>query len=121
VIYEILRRDLPTLEREGESGRRVVLARQLTHADYVGQAFDEIRRSAASLPGVAAALVETLAGVAAGLADDGIVDAARLQPLTHQAALVIAGVERTSPLVDDMAPVRRAGEALLGDKRRQAT
>ncbi len=73
VTYEILRRELPPQEKTGDGVRRVVLA-GLTHADFVAQAFDEIRQSAASLSSLARVLVETLAGVAADLAEDGITD-----------------------------------------------
>lgn len=61
ISYEILRRDLPSLEIAGKDGRQVILSRQLSHADFVASAFDEIRQSAASLPSVGAGLVETLA------------------------------------------------------------
>ncbi len=119
VLYEILRRDLPSAIVSGEGGRRVILARRLTYADYVGQAFDEIRQSAVSLPSLAAALVEALAGVAADLAEDGIVDGDRIDPLARQANLVVAGVERSSPLSEDAAPVRQAAGALLDPGRRR--
>ncbi len=112
VTYEILRRDLPPQEKTGNADRRVVLA-GLSHADFVAQAFDEIRQSAASLPGLAYALVETLAGVAADLAEDGIADPSRTAPLARQARLVVAGVEQGSPLAEDLAPLEEAAAALV--------
>lgn len=121
ITYEILRRDLPCDEVAGEDGRRVLLTRPFTHADYVGQAFDEIRQSAASLPSLAAALVETLAGVAADLREDGIVDRNRVGPLARQASLAVAGVEKGCPLPEDAAPVRAAAEALLSKTRSGVT
>ncbi len=113
VLYEILRRHPPPDVVAGQEGTYVVLGRRLSYDDYVGQAFDEIRQSAASLPSLAAALVDTLAGVAADLAEDGRVDRDRLDPLTRQAALVLATVEHTNPMPDDVAPVRRRTEAFL--------
>ena len=121
VTYEILRRDLAPEDVVGEGGRRVVLAKPVTHADYVAQAFDEIRQSAVSLPSVAAALVETLSGVANDLSEDGIVDRARLEPLARQARLVVAGVEKGCPLPEDAAPVRDAAEILLSTTRSRVT
>ena len=113
IIYEILRRDLPPTEINGDGGRRVVLVAQLTYADYVEQAFDEIRQSAVSLPNFAAALVQTLADVADDLAEEGVVDDERVQPLVRQAQLAVAGVEQTSALPEDVHPVREAAALLL--------
>lgn len=113
VSYEILRRDLPPAQIAGEEGRLVVLSGQPTHADFVASAFDEIRQSAVSLPSVAAALVETLAGVSADLAEDGITDSDRTEPLVRQARLVLAGVEKASLLPEDAARVWDAAAALV--------
>lgn len=113
ILYEILRRDLPPAEIAGEDGRHILLARHPTHAEFVACAFDEIRQSAVSLPSLATALVETLAGLAADLAEDGIIDTDRIEPLVRQARLVLAGVENGCPLSEDVAPVRGAAEMLL--------
>ena len=113
IAYEILRRDLRPLETAGEDGRRVVLSGQLSHADFVASAFDEIRQSAVSLPTVAASLVETLAEVFADLAEDGIIDRDRTDPLGRQARLVLAGVENAEPLPEDAERVRDAAAALF--------
>jgi len=113
VSYEFLRRDLPPAEIDGDGGRRVLLGRGLDYADVVAQAFDEIRQSAASLPSVATALVETLAGVAADLVEDGV-DPARIEPLARQARLVVAGVRQGRPLAEDLAAVEVAAAFLLG-------
>jgi len=115
ISYEILRRDLPPAEIVGEDGRRIILSRQVSHADFVASAFDEIRQSAASLPRVGAALVETLAEVFADLAEDGVIDRYRTEPLVRQARLVLAGVEKAGPLPEDAARVRDAAGTLLHD------
>ena len=113
ISYEILRRDLPPLEAAGEDGRRVILPPQLSHADFVAAAFDEIRQSAVSLPSVGATLVETLAEVFADLAEDGITDCERTDPLVRQARLVLTGVEKAGPLPEDAERVRDAAATLL--------
>ncbi|MDQ3640116.1 MAG: DUF2254 domain-containing protein [Actinomycetota bacterium] len=115
ISYEILRRDLPPAEIAGEDGRRIILSRQVSHADFVAAAFDEIRQSAASLPSVAAALVETLAEVFADLAEDGIIDRYRTEPLVRQARLVLSGVEKECSLPEDAARVRDAAATLVHD------
>jgi uncharacterized membrane protein len=112
VLYEILRRDLPPTEIAGDNGKRVVLARPVTHAEYVALAFEEVRQSSASVPPVAAALVETLAGLAADLLAAGV-PADRVEALAAQARLVVAGVEKHGPLPQDAVPVREAAADLL--------
>jgi uncharacterized membrane protein len=121
IAYEILRRDLPPLEAAGEDGRRVILPVHLSHADFVAAAFDEIRQSAVSLPSVGAALVETLAEVFADLAEDGITDRERTDPLVRQARLVLAGVERDGPLPEDAERVRDAAAALFHGSHERST
>ena len=113
ISYEILRRDLPPLESAGGDGRRVILPVQVSHADFVAAAFDEIRQSAVPLPSVGAALVETLAEVLADLAEDGITERDRTDPLVRQARLVLAGVEKAGPLPEDAARLRDAAAALF--------
>ena len=113
VLFEILRRDLPPTAVFGQDGRCVVLADRLSYADYVSQAFDEIRQSAVALPSLASALVETLAGMASELKADGILEDERGEALARQVRLVVAGVERSCPLADDAKPVLDAADGLL--------
>ena len=113
ISYEILRRDLPPAEVHGDDGRLVILSEQPSHADLVDSAFDEIRQSAVSLPNLAAALVETLAELSDDLAGEGILDSDRTEPLRRQARLLVAGVEKASPLAEDAARVRDAAATLL--------
>lgn len=113
ISYEILRRDLPPTEVHGDDGRLVILSEQPSHADLVDSAFDEIRQSAVSLPNLAAALVETLAELSDDLAGEGILDSDRTEPLRRQARLLVAGVEKASPLAEDAARVRDAAATLL--------
>ncbi len=112
IAYEMLRRDLPPAEVAGDDGRLVILSAP-SHADLVGSAFDEIRQSAVSLPSLAAAMVGTLAEVSADLAEDGITERNRTEPLLRQVRLLVAGVERASPLPEDAAGVRDAAANLF--------
>ncbi len=112
IVFEILRRDLPPAEIHGVDGRLVVLSEQLSYADMVALAFEEIRQSAVSLPSLAASLVETLAEVSVDLAEDGIIDRDRTEPLRRQARLLVAGVEKANPLPEDAARVRDAAATL---------
>lgn len=113
ISYEILRRDLPPAEIRGDDGRLVVLSEQLSYADLVALAFEEIRQSAVSLPSLAAALVQTLAEVSVDLAEDGIIDRDRTEPLRRQARLLVAGVEKANLLPEDAALVRDAAATWL--------
>ena len=74
---------------------------QISSRELLASAFDEIRRSAASLPSVGTALVETLGEVYADLAEDGIIDRGRTDPLVRQAQLVLAAVEKAGQLPED--------------------
>lgn len=112
ILFEILRRDLPPAEIHGDDGRLVVFSDQLSYADLVGLAFEEIRQSAVSLPNLAAALAETLAEVSGDLGEDGIIDRDRTDPLRRQARLLVAGVEKANPLPEDAARVRDAAATL---------
>ncbi len=118
VTYEILRRGRPSTEVSGKEGRRVLLSPRPTYTAFVAMAFEEIRQSAAALPSLATALVETLARVAADLAEEGIADEERIEPLAAQAGLVVAGVRKNCPLVQDLAPVEHAAKPLLARKPR---
>jgi uncharacterized membrane protein len=106
VLFEILRRDLPPAVRHGDDGRCVLRPHELTHADYVGRAFDQIRRNAAPMPDLCLALVRTLGSLAAELDDLGLGD--RVAALARQARLVVAGATAEDPLPEDLDLVRQA-------------
>ena len=94
---------------------------QPTHADLVGFAFDDIRQNAMSHPSLAAAMVETLAQVFADLAEDGITDRDRTEPLLRQVRLLVAGLEQAGPLPEDAAPVRDAAANLCRTSQERIT
>ena len=106
VLYEILRRDLPPAVRHGQDGRCVLRPGELTHDDYVGRAFDQIRTNAVSMPDLSVALLRTLGSVAAELEDRGLGD--RTAPLARQARLVVAGAIAQAPLPEDLESVCQA-------------
>ncbi len=106
VLFEILRRDLPPMVVTGEGGRCLLRPHELTHADYVGRSFDQIRRNITTMPDLCVALLRTLGALAQELEDLGLAD--RAEPLRRQARLVVAGVTAAEPLADDLALVERA-------------
>jgi uncharacterized membrane protein len=106
VLYEILRRDLPPAVRHGDDGRCVLRPHEPTHDDYVGRAFDQIRRNAAPMPDLCLALVRTLASLAAELDDLGL--GHRVAPLVRQARLVMAGAMAEDSMSEDLDLVRQA-------------
>lgn len=114
VVYEILCRDLPPTTVTGGGGRVLLRPHELTHADYVARAFDQIRMNSASMMGVCVALLQTLGGLARELDDLGL---ERDEPLRRQARLVVAGATASNPLADDLAVVRQAAvDAGFGDE-----
>jgi uncharacterized membrane protein len=106
VLFEILRRDLPPAVRHGEDGRCVLRPHELTHDDYVGRAFDQIRRNAAPMPDLCLALVRTLGSLATELDDLGL--GHRVPPLVRQARLVVAGAMAEDSMAEDLDLVRQA-------------
>lgn len=121
ISFEMLRRDLPPAEIAGDDGRLVVLSVQPSHADLVGSAFDEIRQNAVSHPSLAAAMVETLAEVFVDLAEDGITDRDRTEPLLRQVRLLVAGLENARLLPEDAAPARDAAANLFRTSQQRIT
>lgn len=89
-LQRLLLHDLPGRIVGDEDGRRVYLPRSLGHADYVHDAFREIRLNATGQPYVLHALIETLASLI------GVVEAAgydgRTAPLRSEASETLAMV-----------------------------
>ncbi|MDQ3354404.1 MAG: DUF2254 domain-containing protein [Actinomycetota bacterium] len=106
VLYEVLRRDLPPAIRHGDDQRCVLRPHELTHADYVDRAFDQIRTNTATMPDMCVALLRTLRSLANELNDLGLGD--RVEPLRRQGRLVLAGAVAHDPLPEDLELVRRA-------------
>ncbi len=110
VLYEILRRDLPPAAVAGDDGRRLMRPHELTQAEYVHQAIDQVRANCADMPDLCVGLLHVLTDVARELEDLGLAD--RVEPLRLQGRLVRAGAEASSALPHDLARVREAAAAL---------
>lgn len=93
VVHEILVRDLPGDVYEGPDGRRIVRMAELTYADYVDTAFDQIRQSGAMYPAIASVLLTTLEMLIDAVVQAGVTD--RVPPLQHQIDLVRERIERS--------------------------
>lgn len=88
---------------------------ELNHADYVARSFDQIRRNITTMPDLCVALLRTLSTLAQELEDLGLDD--RVEPLRHQARLVVAGAITAEPLPEDLAVVEQAAASLLAPRR----
>ncbi len=106
VLAELLRRDPPPRELEGESECRVVLVEQPSGDDLVRLAYGELRRAAATQPAVCIYLLEALHLLREGLDDAGL--RSRTAVLVEQARLVVAGCAAADVLPADLDDVRRA-------------
>lgn len=110
LMHELLGRDLPPRVEVGDDGRRLFRPHDLTHRDFVGLAFDQIRRAGSDAPSVADSLIDVLGRLVEALEAEGLV--ARTEPLRRQAALVLGGCERAGLLEDDLARIRERAAAL---------
>jgi uncharacterized membrane protein len=90
-VHEILVRDLPADVHEGTAGRRVVRMAELTYADYVTTAFDQIRQSGAPYPAIASVLLTVLDMLVDALVQAGLPE--RVPPVRQQIDLVRERVE----------------------------
>jgi uncharacterized membrane protein len=80
-------------------GRRLVIANDLSHADYVNRAFDQIRLAGAAQSAIAVTLMQTLGALAIDLDRDGLSD--RAAAVRRQAMLALATFEAGAPLQED--------------------
>jgi uncharacterized membrane protein len=108
VLAELLRRDPPPREIEGDGHRRVVLLEQPNGDDLVRLAYGELRRAAASQPAVCIYLLEALHLLREGLDASGL--PSRTAVLVDEARLVVAGCQAAGVLPADLAEVRGAYE-----------
>ncbi|HUF31805.1 MAG TPA: DUF2254 domain-containing protein [Acidimicrobiales bacterium] len=109
ILHEILHRDLPPSILEGDQGRRGLCPHDHDHAGYVGEAFDQIRVSAASLPHLSAALINVAGQLIAELEAAGLAE--RTPPLRQLIERCVAGVVTHEPLPSDLEVVERAAAA----------
>jgi uncharacterized membrane protein len=113
VLREALVRDLPPRVEEDGRGRRLLRPEDHTQETLVELAFDEIRRTAASLPTVCTYVLEAL-----HLLHDAVLDVGRPELAAHlrrQADLVLAGAEHADLLAADRDVVRAAHERRFGE------
>jgi uncharacterized membrane protein len=103
VVRELLWRDLTPAVRTMDD-RRLVIANDLSHADYVNRAFDQIRVAGATQSAIAAILMQTLGVMASDLDRDGLSD--RAPALRRQVALALATFEAGDPLPEDVERVQ---------------
>lgn len=105
ILRDLLWRDLAPTERLTDDGRRLLSARDLTHADYVNRAFDQIRLAGGDQSAIVAALLQVLGGLSEDLAAHGLPD--RADAVRHQAQLVLATYDASGPLAEDLTRVQR--------------
>ena len=103
VVRELLWRDLTPAVRIMD-GRRLVSASDLSHADYVNRAFDQIRLAGATQSAIAATFMKTLGAMASDLDRDGL--SHRAAAVRRQGALALATFEAGAPLQEDLERVR---------------
>lgn len=108
VLRPLLLRDLPPEVVSDEQGRQLVRPHELTHADYIDRAFEQLRAAAARLPSIAVALLGTMGMLRAHLEEAGLTD--RIERLARQAHLLVEGVAQAGVLPQDEDEVRRAYE-----------
>jgi uncharacterized membrane protein len=114
VMQSVLRLPQPVPVRD-DDGRTLFRPEDDSHRSAVAEAYDEIRRDAASRPAVCVYLLESLHLLVETLGPDSEFDDARAA-LRDQAALVVAGCEQSDVLAVDRAVVRAAYEKRFGAK-----
>lgn len=114
VLAEMLTRDLPPNVWSDDDGRRLVFHHGPTHREMVDLAFDEVRRAAAPHPTVCVYLLESLCDVYEAVAAAGFED--RLEPLIHQAQLVVEGADAADVLAADRDLVRVTYDKRFGHR-----
>lgn len=105
VLAELLRREPPSPVRSNGDSGRAVLVHQPTHDDLIRLAFDEVRQTAAAMPGVCIYLLEALELLTETI-NDSRTD--RAESLRHQAELVVAGCAAADNLPADVRDVEQA-------------
>lgn len=103
VVHEVLVRDLPPDVHEGSDGQRVVRMAELSHADYVDTAFDQIRQSGAMYPAIASVLLTSLHMLIDAVLQAGLPE--HVPPLQRHIDLIHDRVEGTELAASDRARV----------------
>jgi uncharacterized membrane protein len=106
ILQNLLCRDLPPRAIAGEQGRRLLRPHELSHTDYINQAFDQIRIAGNNQAAIDIALLETLGTLLQGQQQGH--DSACIDALQRQAALVLQGARTASFLPEDRERIRIA-------------
>lgn len=103
VVHEVLVRDLPPDVHDGSDGQRVVRMAELSYADYVDTAFDQIRQSGAMYPAIASVLLTTLHMLIDAVLQAGLPE--HVPPLQRHIDLIHDRIEGTELPASDRARV----------------
>ncbi|HEU5301195.1 MAG TPA: DUF2254 domain-containing protein [Acidimicrobiia bacterium] len=110
LLRELLGRDLPPRIVAGEEGRRLFRPHDFDHADYVGLAFDQVRRASTSEPVVGTAILASIEDLVTDLEGGDLNERARL--LRDEAQLVVDGLRRGGLRAADLRAVEVIAERL---------
>ena len=110
VVHEMLVRHPPPRQRRGSDGRLLLLPQEITPAEVIGLAFDEVRLASATQPTVLIYLLEILHLLSMSAEGDELVD----EVLVWQADLIIELVEQTDLPDADKQRVRSAYTSRFG-------
>lgn len=108
VLAELQRRHLPPRVLVGQDGQVVVAMADLTHADLIDRAFDQMRHAAKDHPAVLIVMLRVLGQLAILAGEDA---ASRRAPLERQARLTIESAERADHHPHDFERICAAAAA----------
>jgi uncharacterized membrane protein len=104
ILRELMLRDLPAPQREGDDGRWILRPREHSLDDYVDMSMDRIRIADTGSPDTAHSLLDTIGMLVRELTDAGLEE--RTGRLHEQADLIVAGAESRGLLEADVQTVR---------------
>lgn len=105
VLRELLARELPPRAYRDAAGRQIIRRREFSIDDYVRDAFDRLRLTAAAHPEIVIALLETIGSLVRDLRAAGRSD--RVASLRRQGRLTLGACEAAGLLEEDLQRVRR--------------
>lgn len=111
VVRELLEREPPPRRREAGDGCTIEVTDEVTHADIVDLAFDEIRLAARGLPTVCIYLLEVLDLLVRAMSER---PSDVTEPLRSQAALVRASAAAADLLPHDRTRIEEAYDSRFG-------